>query len=71
MRNIIKSFQILKCNTVIDEFVYSRRGNTYEIYNNSGCLYSGCSYAESQEMWKDLVKGNKVMKKFGFIVRYV
>lgn len=69
MRDIIKSFQVLKGSTVIDEFVYSRRGNIYEIYNNSGCLYSGDLYIESNREWEEIIKSGKIMEKFGFVVK--
>ena len=50
-RTIIAGFKLVKDNKVVDEFYYSRRGNVYEIFNNSGNLFSDNSYIESEKYW--------------------
>lgn len=40
----------------MDEFVYSRRGNIYEIFNNNGILFSHDSYIEAEKYWDRLNK---------------
>lgn len=66
MRVFIDGFHVLKDGKTVDDFSYTRRGNTYEIYNNSGCLYSG-SFIKAEAIWDDTVLKYKTLStQFGF-----
>lgn len=56
-RTLIAGFKVTKDKKVVDEFTYSRIGNVYEIYNNSGNLFSANSYIEAEKYW-NRITGN-------------
>lgn len=66
-RTFLEGFKIMKDNKVVDEFTYYRRGNIYEIFNNSGTLFSKDSYTEAEERWNKILSiANGIKKMTGF-----
>ena len=66
MRVFIDGFYVIKDGKTVDDFSYTRRGNTYEVCNNSGCLCSG-SFKEADALWNDTVLKFKTLStQFGF-----
>lgn len=66
MRTFIEGFKVMKDGKAVDEFTYYRRGNIYEIFNNSGTLFSNDSYIEAEVYWDKIMSINEQMDKFGF-----
>lgn len=65
-RTFIAGFKVVKDNKVVDEFSYSRRGNVYEISNNSGNLFSDNSYIEAEKYWNRInTNFNEIAPKMG------
>lgn len=65
-RIFLDGFKVMKDGKVVDEFTCYRRGNIYEIFNNSGTLFSNDSYIEAEAYWNKLISIGEQMDKFGF-----